>query len=196
MPALFYRSNPDFRVRRTSRGRAPASAAPSSSPPVALSRPDAKPAMEPGTARRTLPDDARALLVDATPLREPLLLALSHGRAVKAASVERVTECGRIAAFESAYLSLAAVVPRELAVSEGQPSGRLVAAAMQRVQLIPEDRYLAEQLTSLYGVPGWECLDFEGVLEWCSRVRVAVAACWNADGARASDACGKTLFKR
>jgi hypothetical protein len=136
-----------------------------------------------------------ALLRDATPLREPLLLALSHGRAVEAASVERLTERGRLAAFESAYLALAVLTPRDFAVCEAQPSERLVAAAMQRVHLIPEDRYLAEQLTSLYGVPGWECLDFEGVLEWCSRVRVAAASCWNAQEAKATRPHGKTLFK-
>lgn len=135
-------------------------------------------------------------LRDATPLREPLLLALSHGRAVLAASIERLSERGRIAAFESAYLSLAALVPREFGAGEAQPSNRLVAAAMQRVHLIPEDRYLVEQLTALYGVPGWEGLDFEGVLEWCSRVRNAVAARSNAESAQAFDACGKTLFKR
>lgn len=196
MPAPFIRSNLDFRARRTGRSRALGSAAQTAPSPSASSSPDAGPSVEPRATRRTLPEDAVALLRNATPLREPLLLALSHGRSVQAASVERVTERGRIAAFESAYLSLAVLVPREFAAGGAQPSVRLLAAAMQRVHLIPEDRYLAEQLTSLYGVPGWERLDFEGVLEWCSRVRVAVAACWNAEGAQAFDACGKTLFKR
>ncbi len=196
MPAPFTRTNLDFKARRTGRSRALGSAAPTPLSPFSPSSPDSEPSVGSRATRRTLPDVAVALLRNATPLREPLLLALSHGRSVEAASVERVTERGHIAAFESAYLSLAVLVPRELALGELQPSERLVAAAMQRVLLIPEDRYLAEQLTSLYGVPGWECLDFEGVLEWCSRVRVAVAACWNSEGAQAFDACGKTLFKR
>jgi hypothetical protein len=195
MPTSFSRSHPDFRARRSGRGRAVGAVASTSRPPVASNSFRAEPAEGLRAARRTLPGDAIALLGDATPLREPLLLAMSHGRAVLAASIERLSERGRIAAFESAYLSLAALVPREFAVGEAQPSIRLVAAAMQRVHLIPEDRYLAEQLTALYGVPGWEGLDFEGVLEWCSRVRVAVAARSNAESAQAFDACGKTLFK-
>ncbi len=196
MPASFLRSHPDFRARRASRHRALGTAVPAS--PVAAGASGAAssaPSALQSTSSRTLPEDAVALLRDASPLREPLLFALSHGRSVEAATSERESERGRTAAYESAYLSLAALVPREFAFCEAQPSDRLVAAAMRRVSLIPEDRYLAERLTSLYGVPGWESLNFDGILEWSSRVRLAAAVRANAEGAQASVAHGTALFK-
>jgi hypothetical protein len=196
MSTSFVRCQKDFRARRTRRHPtsgigAPVTAIAANASGTASSAPSS----QTFAAKRTLPEDGASLLRDASPLREPLLLALSHGRSVQAASGERESARGRIAAFESAYLSLAAVAPRELAVCGAQPSNHLVAAAMRRVSLIPEDRYLAERLTSLYGVPGWESLDFEGILEWSSRVRLAVAVRANAEEAQALAAHGKTPFK-
>lgn len=196
MPTSLFRSHPDFRAHRTGGHRALGVVAPAPAiAAIASGAASAAPSSPKFAARQTLPDDAVALLRDASPLRELLLLAMSHGRAVEAASAERKSERGRIAAFESAYLALASLVQPAFAICEVQPSGRLVAAAMRQVVLIPEDRYLSIRLTSLYGVPGWESLDFDGILEWSSRVRLAVAIRPNAEGTQPFAAHGKTLFK-
>lgn len=179
MRSPFLRSHPNFRARRVGRHESACAAA----EPTRASA-SASPFL--GTmSRRAFADDAQKLLRDSSPLREPLLLALSHGRSVEAASCARDSERARQAAFESAYLSLAALLAREQVAGAVHPTRTLVEGAMRVVHLIPEDRYLSIQLTSLYGMPGWETLDLDAVMEWCARVRLAVAA--RLDPAAAAD---------
>ena len=112
-------------------------------------------------------------------LREPsrrrgvLLLNLSDSRLAEAHSRSPTGERARTAAYEAAYLAMACVLSRASCVSERYPSARLVEAAAECLGLSQDGRALAQQMTGVFGLPGWETLDLEGVLEWCTRVRLA-----------------------
>ena len=112
-------------------------------------------------------------LLDPSPRRGALLLGLSDSRIAEAHSRSPGGERARTAAYESAYLAMASVLSRDSCVGERHPSLRLVAAAAQCLSLRPEDSTLAQEMTGVYGLPGWETLDLDGVIEWCTRVRLA-----------------------
>lgn len=126
---------------------------------------------------RQLDDDALLALADESSGRDVALLALSNARFDDALSSDPRDAETRVAAYESAYLALAAAAGFACAHEDTHPSRRICARAFHGLRLIPCDVQVTMQLTDVYGHGGWENLDLEAVMEWCSRVRLAVARC-------------------
>ena len=159
MSSRLSRCTPNFRARRPVRRELP-------SGPQVLS-----PTTTQGFDEYTL-----AALLDSSPRRGALLLGLSDSRIAEAHSRSPTDERARAAAYESAYLIMSCVLSRESCVGRSHPSQLLVEAAAQCIGLRPDDCALARDMTGVYGLPGWETLDLEGVIEWSTRVRLA--ACY------------------
>lgn len=125
--------------------------------------------------RRAFGPDMLQVLTNVSELREASLLALSNERFVEATSYGSEGERARLAAFESAYLALASMVPGAGRVDIPHPCRSLVADAVRRLSLTADDSFLAVQMAALYTAPSWESLNHEAIVEWCHRVRLAVA---------------------
>ena len=158
MSALFPRSTPSFRARRPIRRESPFGVQRLSS-----------------STTRGFDEYSLELFREPSARRGVLLLEWSHTRMAQAHSRSRAGERARLAAYESAYLAMASVLPLECCAEERHPSERLVATAGERLGLSVEDRALTEQMTGIYGLSGWETLDLDAVLEWCRRVQLAVS---------------------
>lgn len=157
MTSTFPRSSPDFRARRPIRRESPFG-------PQVLS----------ASTTRGFDEYALDVLREPSSRRGALLLELSDTRLARAHSCIPTSERARTAAYESAYLAMASVLSHQEFASERHPSVLLLALAGARLPLSLDDRALAEQMTGVFGFAGWETLDLEGVLEWCTRVRLAV----------------------
>ena len=130
----------------------------------------------PSETTRGFDEYALEVLLDPSPRRNALVLEQSDSRIAEAHSSNPAGERARTAAYESAYLIMACVLSRESCVGRSHPSQLLVEAAADCLGLSPDDCALAREMTGVYGLPGWETLDLEGVIEWCTRVRLA--ACY------------------
>jgi len=126
---------------------------------------------------RQFNDDALLALADESSGRDVALLALSNARFDDALSSDPRDAETRVTAYEAAYLALAAAAGVACAHEDTHPSRRLCARAFHGLSLISCDVQVTMQLTDVYGRGGWDALDLEAVLEWCSRVRLAVARC-------------------
>lgn len=146
------------------------------SPGPRVTRRDSAPLPSPvaAAAKRTLSDECRAALADKSSNRETRLLSLSNSLFERASVASPDSALARVAAYESVYMALGAVVVPLLVAEEPHPSRRLVASVTRRLNISIEDAFLAQQMAGIYEVPGWEQLDLESVTEWCSRVRLAV----------------------
>lgn len=156
MSSRLARHTPAFRARRPIRRESPFG-------PQVLS----------SETTRGFDEYALEVLVEPSPHRGSLLLDLSDSRIAEAHFRSSTGERARTAAYESAYLAMACVLSRDSCVGERHPSQRLVATAAESLGLSPDDCALARDMTGVYGLPGWETLDLEGVIEWCTRVRLA-----------------------
>ncbi len=159
MSSRLSRCTPNFRARRPIRRESPFG-------PQVLS----------ASTTRGFDEYTLDVLIEPSQRRGALLLELSDGRIADAHSRSPSGERARTAAYESAYLAMACVLSRDLCVSERPPSQRLFVIAAQSLGLSADDCVLARDMTGVYGLPGWEALDLESVLEWCTRVRRA--ACY------------------
>jgi hypothetical protein len=156
MTSTFVRSYPNFRPSRPIRRESPFG-------PQLLS----------ASTTRGFDEDALDILRERSLRRGPLLHVLSDYRIAEAHSCDPIGERARMAAYESAYLAMVSVLSHQSCASERHPSVRLLVTAGKRLGLSPDDLSLAELMTGVFGLPGWEALDLEAVLEWCSRVRLA-----------------------
>ena len=123
-----------------------------------------------------------ALLTDCTDSRELRLLQASNERFQCVGRANSAGELTRLIPFEACYLALAATLRPADVVDEIHPSFDLVKRSTAHLPLLPEDADLAAQLTGIYRVSGWETLDREAIVEWCSRVRGAVVRYLQAGG--------------
>ncbi len=128
------------------------------------------------TSPKKFDDRALALLREDSPLRPERLLALSDTLYLEAGTLAESAERVNTAAFESAYLSMAAVVSPVSVPDEAHPAPQVVRQAVELLQLAWDDQLVAEMLSALYAFTNddWDTLDVVGTMEWCARVRYAV----------------------